>query len=65
MLSWKEREALYEIHEFTKKGHEVWGIYATGAEISKILKAKNEMNGYVEGLGGDKNYACWAVEVVA
>ena len=65
MTNWKERTALYEVHEINKKNHEVYFLTMKGKEINDWCKSKNEFHGYVEGLGGDKNYACWAVEVLA
>ena len=65
MTNWKERIALYEIHEVSKKNHEVYSLMMTGSDITNWCKSKNELYGYVEGLGGDKNYTCWAVEIVA
>lgn len=61
MAKWRTQTALYEIHEISTKAHEVWHMSATGDEISAICKAKNETNGYVPGLGGDRTYSCWAV----
>jgi hypothetical protein len=65
MKNWKEREATFEVHEISKKSHEVYLMTRTGAEISSWCKAKNELYGYMEGLGGDKSYGCWAVELLA
>ena len=65
MKTWRERKALYEIHEVTRKSHEVYHFLASGDEISAYCKGKNEMNGYIEGLGGDRSYCCWAVLMVA
>ena len=64
MTNWKTRMAAYEVHEVSKKNDEVYMMMATGNEISAWCKAKNENHGYVEGLGGDKNYSCWAVEIL-
>ena len=64
MANWKERTALYEVHEVSKKGQEVYVLTMTGQQISDWCRAKNENYGYVEGVGGDKNYSCWAVEIV-
>ena len=55
---------LYEIHEISnKKPDEVYTLMMTGEELKEYLKTKREMNGYIPGLGGDKSYDCWAVEV--
>lgn len=65
MANWKERTATFEVHESSRKINEVYYMTMTGAEMSNWCKAKNENNGYVEGLGGDKSYTCWAVEILA
>lgn len=54
---------LYEVHEVFKKKEEVYPVMMTGKELKDFMQSKREMNGYVEGLGGDKSYACWAVEM--
>lgn len=54
---------LYEIHEISRKGEEVYILKMTGKELKQYVKTKREMYGYVSGLGGDKSYDCWAVEV--
>lgn len=54
---------LYEIHEISNKNNEVYTMMMTGKELKDYLKSKREMNGYISGLGGDKSYDCWAVEV--
>ena len=55
---------LYEIHEISRKGQEIYDLMMTGKDLKDYLKNKREMNGYIPGLGGDKSYDCWAVEVV-
>jgi len=54
---------LYEIHEISRKGDTVYTLMLTGKELKDYLKSKREMYGYIPGLGGDKSYDCWAVEV--
>ena len=61
MRNWRTEKALYEIKEIGKGINSTYPIIATGEEISKKLKAKNEMNGYIPGLGGDKTYSATAV----
>lgn len=61
MKNWRTRKGLYEIHESTRKGQEVYHMVMTGDEISSWCKAKNEVYGYIPGLGGDRFYSCWAV----
>lgn len=65
MKNWKTKTALYEIHETSKKHDKVYEMVMTGEQISRYCKARNEMNGFIEGLGGDKHYSCWAVEIYA
>ena len=54
---------LYEIHEISRKGDNVYTLMMTGKELKEYLKSKREMYGYVPGCGGDKSYDCWAVEL--
>lgn len=60
-MSWKTKKALYEIHETSKKTNIIYCVMMTGEEVAAWCKSKNEFNGYVEGVGGDKSYSCWAV----
>ena len=64
MPKWRTETRLYEITEINRKGKEVYHMLATGDEVSAWCKAKNEMNGYVPGLGGDRSYACIAIQMV-
>lgn len=63
MQDWREKVALYEVHEVSRKSHEVYTMKATGQKISDWCRLKQENYGYIEGLGGDKSYSCWAVEM--
>ena len=63
-MKWLTEKRLYEIHETNKKNDEIYTMYATGSEIRDYCKKKNELNAYVDGLGGDKGYSCWAVEIL-
>lgn len=54
---------LYEIHEISRKGEEVYTLMMTGKELKEYLKGKRDMYGYIPSLGGDKSYDCWAVEL--
>lgn len=60
MKNWRTRKGLYTVREVSKKNIEEYAMIATGEEISAWCKAKNEVNGYVEGLGGDRSYSCFA-----
>lgn len=52
---------LYYITERTSpKKCETYPIMATEEEIKRILKAKREMYGYIPGVGGNRNYSCYA-----
>lgn len=62
MANWKTEKALYEVHEIGRKKHEVYMMQATGEEIAKWCKTKNDFYGYIAGVGGDRSYTCWAVE---
>jgi len=59
--AWKTRKGLYRIHETRRGSDESYSIVATGDEVSEICRAKNESNGYIEGVGGDRSYSAWAV----
>ena len=63
MTKWKSEKALYEIHEINKKNHEVYHLMMTGEEVAAWCKSKNEAYGYIECLGGDRSYSCWAVAI--
>lgn len=63
MAKWRTEKRLYEVHEIGRGINEVYTLYCTGNEISQWCRTKNEMNGYVEGLGGDRSYGCWAVQM--
>lgn len=54
---------LYEVHEISKKKNDVYNVMMTGKELKDYLQAKRDMYGYIPGLGGDKSYDCWAVEL--
>ena len=64
MASWKTEKALYEIHEINKKRHETYMLIGTGEEIAKWCKTKYDFYGYIDGVGGDRSYACWAVKAI-
>jgi hypothetical protein len=61
MKNWRTKKALYRITEISKYKYETYPILATGAEIQAYLKSKRENYGYIQGLGGDKTYDCFAV----
>lgn len=46
-----------------KGGHKnEWFDYATVEEVKATCKVKQEINGYIPGLGGDRNYSIIAWE---
>lgn len=55
------RKELYEIREVHKSSIEVYHMSGTREEISKWCKMKREAYGYIEGVGGDKKYECFAI----
>lgn len=61
MNNWKTVKGLYEFHEISNKGHEVYSLIMTGKEVQDWCKMKNEVYGYLPGVGGDRSYCCWAV----
>lgn len=60
-MNWKIEKRLYKITEISKAHKEEYNMVATGEEISKWCKMKNDFYGYVPGVGGDRSYACVAV----
>ena len=60
MANWRTEKRMYVIIESRRNKREEYHMLATGNEISKWCKAKNEMYGYIPGLGGDRNYTCFA-----
>ena len=63
MKKWQMEQHLYKVYEGNKKRREEYPILATGEEMARFLKGHNEMNGYVDGVGGDKSYYCYAVQM--
>lgn len=63
MKNWRTEKTLYEIHEISRTKHEIYHMVVTGDEMSKWIKNKNAVHGYIPGVGGDTSYTCWAVMV--
>ena len=63
MKDWKTTKALYRITEIRRGSKEEYTMLATGNEVSAWCKMKNEFYGYVQGVGGDRSYSCFAVLV--
>lgn len=51
---------LFVVREIGKGINEEYHMMMTDKEMSTYLKALNENNGYIPGLGGDKNYSAVA-----
>ena len=60
MKDWRTEKALYHIQETSRRGTDDSYMVATGNEIAELCKAKNEMNGFINGCGGDRSYNCIA-----
>lgn len=65
MKNWRTEKALYQIVEISRKSKEEYYLVMTGDEVSKWCKTKNELYGYVPGLGGDRSYSCVACLCIA
>lgn len=63
MKDWRTEERVYEVHEVRRKFHEVYTMICTGSKMVEWCRTKYEMNGYIPEFGGDKEYACWAVQM--
>lgn len=61
MKKWMTETRLYEITEISKKSKEIYHMKATGKEVAEWCKMKNDAYGYVDGVGGDRSYSCYAV----
>ena len=55
-----DKKRLFIVVESTKKSQEIYNIYMSENEIKAYCKTKNEFYGYIEGIGGDKSYTCFA-----
>lgn len=61
MKNWRTAKALYHITEISRSKKEEYHMIMTGEEVGAWCKMKNELYGFVPGLGGDKSYQCIAV----
>lgn len=64
MKDWRTEKRTYMVVETSRKGSEEYVLYMTGKEISDWCKVKNENNGYIPGIGGDKSYSCVAWQMI-
>lgn len=55
------KKRLFEVHENGRGIHDVYHMIATDSEMDKWLKMKEEVYGYIPGVGGDRTYSAWAV----
>ena len=55
---------LFEIREQRRNKVDIWHIKCTNREIHERAKAMREINGYVRGVGGDRNYSLVVTEVL-
>lgn len=62
-MKWRTEKRLYRFIEISKKSYEEYHLVMTGEEVANYCKNKMVMNGYVEGVGGDRSYAIVANEV--
>ncbi len=52
---------IYEITEMWRNKLERYCLKVSVEELKDYLKSHRESNGYIEGVGGDKSYECYAV----
>ena len=66
MKNWRTDKGLYTFVENSKKGNEEYHAIMTGDEVTEWCKTKEEIHGYIPGLGGDKSYSivAWLVEYI-
>lgn len=51
---------MFQVLEIGKAIRETYTVKMTDEEMSSYLSGKQDMNGYISGLGGDKNYSITA-----
>ena len=60
MKNWRTTKALYHFVERSHRGAEEYDFVMTGDEVRAWCKTKNELHGYISGVGGDRSYSCIA-----
>ena len=55
MTNWRTEKALYHFVEISKKSKEEYDLIMTWNEVRDWCKMKNEVYGYVQGIGGAKS----------
>ena len=55
---------LYQITEIHKAKIETYAVKMSESELKVFLKNKRQVYGYISGIGGDRNYDCFAVLLV-
>lgn len=51
------KQHMFQVVETGKGIRETYTLMMTDEEMSKYLSGKNDMYGYIPGLGGDKSYS--------
>lgn len=54
------KKHLFTVKEIGRGIDEEYPMMMTDDEMTKFLEAKNDMNGYLSGLGGDRTYSAIA-----
>ena len=54
------KKHLFTVREVGRGIDKEYSMMMTDDEMTKFLKAKNDMNGYLPGLGGDRTYSAIA-----
>lgn len=57
----QSNKKLFEITEISKSNLERYFLKMTEEEVKVWCKMKREAYGYIEGVGGDRSYDCFAV----
>ena len=56
------KKKLYRITEIGRGINETYALLMTAEELKTYLRQKRESHGYIDGVGGDRSYDCFAVE---
>lgn len=59
----KDEARLYLITEIGRGIYERYALKMLPSELSRYLKQKRAANGYIQGVGGDRSYDCFAIEL--
>lgn len=58
------KKHLFKVCEMWKSKKEEYSLVMTDEEMKSFLKVKRNANGYISGVGGDKNYVIFAVYAI-